>query len=101
MPSRFEPCGLNQLYSLRYGAIPVVHAVGGLSDTVIDIEEVGGTGITYTGHLPANLNQAIQRAIELYDDSCRMNNVIKAGMGADFSWVASAQKYQQIYQREG
>ena len=101
MPSRFEPCGLNQLYSLRYGAIPVVHAVGGLCDTVIDIDEQDGTGITYTGHLPANLTQAIHRAIELFDDSFRMNNVIKAGMEADFSWAASAQKYQQIYQREG
>ena len=101
MPSRFEPCGLNQLYSLRYGTIPVVHAVGGLCDTVIDIDEQDGTGITYTGHLPANLTQAIHRAIELFDDSFRMNNVIKAGMEADFSWAASAQEYQQIYQREG
>ena len=99
MPSRFEPCGLNQLYSLRYGTIPIVHAVGGLCDSVIDIEEVSGTGITYRGHLPAYLTQAIHRAIELYDDSHRMSKVIKAGMVADFSWAASAQKYQQIYQR--
>ena len=99
MPSRFEPCGLNQLYSLRYGTIPIVHAVGGLCDSVIDIEEVSGTGITYRGHLPSYLTQAIHRAIELYDDSHRMSKVIKAGMVADFSWAASAQKYQQIYQR--
>ena len=99
MPSRFEPCGLNQLYSLRYGTIPIVHAVGGLCDSVIDIEEVSGTGITYRGHLPAYLTQAILRAIGLYGDSHRMSKVIKAGMVADFSWAASAQKYQQIYQR--
>ena len=99
MPSRFEPCGLNQLYSLRYGTIPIVHAVGGLCDSVIDIEEVSGTGITYRGHLPAYLTRAIHRAIGLYGDSHRMSKVIKAGMVADFSWAASAQKYQQIYQR--
>ena len=101
MPSRFEPCGLNQLYSLRYGAIPIVHAVGGLRDSVIDINEKNGTGITYAGHSSGNLSIALHRGVELFRDSKRMADVIKTGMQADYSWAASAQKYIHIYNQLG
>jgi len=97
MPSKVEPCGLNQMYSMRYGTIPVVRAVGGLKDTVIDIRESDGRGIQFT-HL--NLNDAmiaLTRAVSLYQVPKAFNEVRESITQVDFSWENSAQKYIDLY----
>jgi starch synthase len=95
MPSRFEPCGLNQMYSMRYGTVPVVHAVGGLADTVID----SGTGFVFRDYTPAALLDAVTRALALFGDARRWHALQLAGMRQDFSWDRSAQEYVKIYER--
>lgn len=98
MPSRVEPCGLNQLYSMRYGTLPVVRSIGGLKDTVIDINESEGYGITFLDAHPAGAVEAIQRALAIYRDKQRMQQLRKFMMKLDFSWDKSAVKYREIYQ---
>jgi len=100
MPSRFEPCGLNQLYSLRYGAIPIVHAVGGLEDTVIDYREhsQNGTGIKFCKFEFQAFTESITAAIQLFGEPKRKARVIKQGMEADYSWAKSSSKYTDLYQ---
>ena len=100
MPSRFEPCGLNQLYSLRYGAIPIVHAVGGLEDTVIDFREhsQNGTGIKFRKFESQAFAESIAAAIQLYGEPKRKIEVIKQGMEADYSWAKSSSKFADLYQ---
>jgi starch synthase len=93
MPSRFEPCGLNQMYSLRYGTVPIVHATGGLRDTVED----GVTGFLFEEASAEALRQAIERALATYADAARWQQMMKAGMRRDFSWEKSAQQYVQVY----
>ena len=93
MPSRFEPCGLGQLYAMRYGTIPIVHAVGGLRDTVLD----PGTGIRFEAATAPALATAIERAVALYRDPKSFATVRAAGMARDSSWTASAQQYVQLY----
>ena len=95
MPSRFEPCGLNQMYSLRYGAVPVVHATGGLKDTVAD----GVTGFVYHKSDAHNLWLAIERALALYADKPAWRKMMLAGMQQDFSWENSARQYAELYGR--
>jgi starch synthase len=97
MPSRFEPCGLNQMYSQRYGCVPVVHAVGGLVDTVQDVRSGEGTGITFRGATVEAVQGALQRAIELYQQKPTFLEVQRRGMRTDFSWNASAAKYEAVY----
>jgi starch synthase len=94
MPSRFEPCGLNQMYSLRYGTVPIVHATGGLRDTVED----GVTGFLFHEATPAALMGAIERALNAYTDSDTWQRMMVAGMRRDFSWEKSALQYAQVYQ---
>ena len=100
MPSRFEPCGLNQLYSLRYGAVPIVHATGGLDDSVNDLfeGENKATGIKFTDCTPDGLGQAIGRALELYANPVRLDRVRKNGMRADFSWRQTTANYDKLYE---
>ncbi len=98
MPSRFEPCGLNQMYSLRYGTIPVVRATGGLADTVRDAAESGGNGIRFTEYTPAALVDAIRRAIDLFHNPRQWKKLQQAGMRGDFSWDASAREYVKVYE---
>jgi starch synthase len=95
MPSRFEPCGLNQMYSLRYGAVPVVHATGGLKDTVED----GVTGFVYHRSNADNLWLTIERALALYEDKPAWRRMMQAGMQQDFSWEKSAREYEAVYKR--
>jgi len=95
MPSRFEPCGLNQMYSMRYGTIPVVHAVGGLADTVVD----GVSGFSFEAFTPAALVATIGRALTAYRDQAAWRALQRAGMAQDFSWDRSAQEYVKIYER--
>jgi starch synthase len=102
MPSRFEPCGLGQLYAMRYGAIPVVHAVGGLRDTVIDpgdaeLARGRGTGIRFAPATPLAFALALDRAVKLFRDPAVTTAIRRAAMARDSSWTASAQQYVQLY----
>jgi len=99
MPSRFEPCGLNQLYSLRYGTVPVVRRVGGLADTVQDYDGWRkGTGFTFDDYDPRAMLLALQRAEELYQDRRAWTAMVKRGMAQDFSWDRSAAQYEKLYE---
>jgi starch synthase len=98
MPSRFEPCGLNQMYSLRYGTVPIVRATGGLADTVRDAGEADGNGIRFTGQTPAALVEAVKRALELFRNPKKWKQLQKSGMAGDFSWDASAREYVKVYE---
>ncbi len=102
MPSRFEPCGLGQLYAMRYGAIPVVHAVGGLRDTVIDpgdaeLARGGGTGVRFAPAAALPFALGLVRAAQLFRDPAARAAVVRAAMGRDSSWTASALEYVQLY----
>ncbi len=97
MPSRVEPCGLNQLYALRYGTVPVVRRTGGLRDTVKDIDEENGFGLCFNHASLTDIDISIQRALELYDDKQKMETIRKRMMQIDNSWVASAQQYLNLY----
>lgn len=97
MPSRFEPCGLSQMYSLLYGAVPVVHGVGGLLDTVVDLAEPDGNGIVFRKPTPEALFEALVRAVELYRDPPRLAAVQARGMRADFAWNAAAAEYERLF----
>ena len=97
MPSRFEPCGLNQMYSQLYGAVPIVHAVGGLRDTVTDISEGEGTGITFESPTADALQEALLRAVELFRDGGRYRGVQLRGMKRNFSWAHAAREYERIF----
>lgn len=103
MPSIFEPCGLNQLYSLRYGTLPVVHAVGGLRDTVFEqtLESESGeaNGFVFHGATARELLAAIQRAISLFKQKDRWKQLQLNAMSKDFSWDASAKEYLAIYEQ--
>jgi starch synthase len=100
MPSRFEPCGLNQLISLRYGTIPIVRKIGGLADSVIDIDSsLPGVGFVFNNYDGQELLQKIKRALAFYTNTKRRITIIKHGMQKDFSWAVSAQKYEQLYQK--
>jgi starch synthase len=101
MPSRFEPCGLNQMYSLRYGTVPVVRATGGLSDTVRDVdpETCKGTGFRFVEYTPEALLAAIRRALAAFGNRPLWRRIQKAGMREDFSWAASARQYAEVYER--
>lgn len=97
MPSRVEPCGLNQLYALRYGTVPIVRKTGGLSDTVIDYGEPDGYGVTFIHAAVGDITEGIYRAMELYDNSLLHAEVTKRMMSLDFSWKRSAQDYVNLY----
>jgi len=101
MPSRFEPCGLNQMYSLRYGTVPVVHGVGGLADTVRDYapKDARSTGFVFKDYTPAALLVALQRALSVFADRRRWEALQLAGMRQDNSWHRSAREYVRIYGR--
>jgi len=97
MPSRVEPCGLNQMYALRYGTIPLVRKTGGLSDTVKDIGEENGFGICFNDATVGEISHAVYRAITLYNDKNRMRNIIEYIMKIDHSWERSAEIYINLY----
>ncbi|ACU05283.1 MULTISPECIES: glycogen synthase [Pedobacter] len=97
MPSRVEPCGLNQMYALRYGTIPIVRRIGGLKDTVIDIGD-GGFGICHDQTSVWDVGHAIGRAYELYSDEKKVKEIRKFMMQLDHSWDRAAQQYIDLYQ---
>ena len=101
MPSRFEPCGLTQLYALHYGTPPVVHQTGGLVDTVIDVDSAGltlGTGFAYLPSTTEALTAAIGRAAALFGDQRRWRQVQRNAMATHFLWSRAAEKYHELYQ---
>ncbi len=97
MPSRVEPCGLNQMFAMRYGTVPIVRSVGGLKDTVIDISEKDGYGITFEDFSLEAASDAITRAVQLYIDSKKYSDVLSTIMKLDFSWKSSAREYVKMY----
>jgi starch synthase len=99
MPSKYEPCGLNQLYSMRYGTIPIVRATGGLADTVIDEAHGNGTGFSFRRYSAADMIHAIKRALEAYADPARWEALMIRAMNQDWSWNTSAQKYLELYEK--
>ena len=104
MPSRYEPCGLNQLYSLKYGTVPVVRATGGLADTVIDCTELTleagtATGFCFTKYNPVELLDVVERALEVYRNPDDWTRLALTGMGQDWSWTRSAERYVPLYER--
>ena len=98
MPSRVEPCGLNQLYALRYGTIPIVHKTGGLKDTVIDIENKKGYGLSFETLSIENIIHSIERAISLYANREMLVKTRKKMMGLNFSWDKSSKEYIKLYE---
>ena len=98
MPSRVEPCGLNQMYAMRYGTVPMVRRTGGLRDTVIDIGDKGGYGICYDQVTVGDISHAIWRAAELYKDKKKFISVREKMMNLDFSWETSVRKYITLYE---
>jgi len=103
MPSRFEPCGLNQMYSMRYGTIPVVRATGGLKDTVVDaspenISAGRATGFVFEEPTLEALAAALQRACQAFRDKDLWRNLALTGMKQDWSWERRAQEYVRLYQ---
>jgi starch synthase len=96
MPSRVEPCGLNQMYALRYGTVPIVRRTGGLRDTVIDFGD-DGNGVCHDQASVEDICYSVNRAVNLYDDKSGFNNIIKKGMAIDHSWERVCQEYIETY----
>jgi starch synthase len=102
IPSRFEPCGLTQLYGLRYGCIPIVARTGGLNDTIIDANHAAiaakvATGIQFAHVTPEGLLHAIRHAMQLFEDRKLWTQMQKQGMKSDVSWGKSAERYAALY----
>ena len=101
MPSRYEPCGLNQMYSLKYGTVPIVHRTGGLADTVKqwDPRSGGGTGFVFEHHDATGLRWAIESALATFRDQPAWRRLMLNGMAEDFSWDAQRKLYELVYHR--
>ncbi len=100
MPSSFEPCGLNQMISLRYGTIPIVYETGGLADTIKDIRfNKQGNGFTFKEYKSEELYETIKQALKLYHDKEFWKNLIRNAMECNYSWEVSAEKYSELYKK--
>ena len=101
MPSRYEPCGLNQMYSLRYGTVPIVRRTGGLADSVqhFDAATGAGTGIVFNDYNEAAVSWAINSALDLYQQKGAWRRLVQNGMAQDFSWTRQVQLYVEAYER--
>ncbi|MCO6496752.1 MAG: glycogen/starch synthase [Chitinophagaceae bacterium] len=97
MPSRVEPCGLNQMYALRYGTVPIVRRTGGLNDTVVDYGDEGGFGVCFREATVGEITHSVYRALQLYEDKERMGKTVEKIMQIDHSWERSAQIYINLY----
>ena len=97
MPSRYEPSGLNQLYSLKYGTIPIVRATGGLKDSVDEFDGGGGTGFLFDTYEPSALLAAVDRALDAYRQKEQWGKLLRNAMCADFSWKRSAEAYIRVF----
>lgn len=101
MPSRYEPCGLNQMYSLNYGTTPIVRKTGGLADTVKDYHEYykKGNGFSFNDFNSYALYLTMRRALDMYSEKKTWQQIVKRGMGEDFSWTTSARRYLEVYEK--
>jgi len=101
MPSKYEPCGLNQIYSLKYGTVPIVRATGGLDDTIepSDVRTGKGTGFKFTEYKGEALLLTIREALRAFRDQSSWQTLMRNGMNKDFSWNASAKEYARVYDR--
>jgi starch synthase len=101
MPSKYEPCGLNQIYSLKYGTIPIVRATGGLDDTIVDYNPATkkGTGFKFKRYDAEEFFDQIKRALEIYRQPTHWKQLLRNAMSSDFSWQRSAEAYIQLYQK--
>jgi len=101
MSSRYEPCGLNQIYSLKYGTVPIVRATGGLDDSIEPWNPATekGTGFKFTAYSGATLLGSIQEALQAFKDKAGWKKLMINGMSEDFSWTASAKEYARLYER--
>jgi starch synthase len=101
MPSRYEPCGLNQIYSLKYGTVPVVRATGGLDDTIDpwDPRTGKGTGFKFVEYSGESLLLTVKQALQAFRDQTSWQQLVRNGMNKDFSWNASAKEYARVYER--
>jgi len=99
MPSRYEPCGLNQIYSLKYGTVPIVRPTGGLADAVMDVDENPGEGtvFSFSEYRSKDLYDTVVRALSWYNKSDEWQKIVIRGMQKDFSWDVSAKKYLELY----
>lgn len=99
MPSKYEPCGLNQMYSLKYGTVPIVRETGGLADTVKKFDEKSGSGngFVFKNYTTKDLMAEIKRALKVYKNKQQWMNIVRNGMKSDFSWNSSAKKYLELY----
>ena len=99
MPSLYEPCGLNQMYSMMYGSVPIVRATGGLIDTVQDFDpkKQSGNGIMFKKHTVDDLMSAVTKALKLFTDHDTWTTLVKNCMSSDFTWAVSARKYDDLY----
>ena len=97
MPSRVEPCGLNQMYSMRYGTVPIVRSTGGLQDTVVDMGDTNGFGIRFNHATAEDVNYSIGRAVAVYQDSTHMEWMRKHMMQIDHSWESTVDEYTNVY----
>lgn len=100
MPSRYEPCGLNQMYALKYGTVPIVRKVGGLADTVDDYDPATGqgTGFVFSEYTTEAMLEAILRALVVFGGRRKWGKLMKAGMSQDYSWGQSARKYTKLFE---
>ena len=100
MPSKYEPCGLNQMYSMRYGTLPVVRATGGLADTVQEFDPATGkgTGFLFGPYDPLQFKEAVLRALRHWPDKDTWCRIMMNGMEADFTWAKSARRYAEVYE---
>jgi starch synthase len=101
MPSKYEPCGLNQMYSLRYGTVPVVRRTGGLADTVQEYNRSTGTGtgFVFDDYDPEQFKAAIDRALALWPNKRAWRQLMRNGMSQNLGWANSAKKYVEAYER--
>jgi len=105
MPSQFEPSGLNQLYSLKYGTVPVVRAIGGLADTITDCTPENlargiATGFSFLPYTAGAFLDAVRRAVNLYrNQSYTWRQIVQTGMQQDWSWNRSAAEYEKLYDK--
>lgn len=101
MPSQYEPCGLSQIHSLRYGTVPIVRATGGLEDTILDTKSDEDTGFKFVEYAPDALRVAIERALQAFAQRDSWIARMRRGMAKDFSWEKSAAEYQRLYRSLG
>jgi len=101
MPSRYEPCGLNQMYSLRYGTVPIVRRTGGLADSVEHYDPASGrgTGVVFNDFDPPALEWALNTALDLYALPAEWTRMVRNGMQCDFSWQHQGAEYVELYRR--